>query len=80
VLFAFPQWKSHQLLLFLLQKFIYKIFFCKTSVFCRENLDPQSQYTDAELWKSLELAQLKDVVSNLPGCLGMLPTRPESQF
>jgi hypothetical protein len=38
----------------------------------RENLDPQSLYTDTELWKSLELAQLKDVVSSLPGYLGML--------
>lgn len=45
------------------------------SVFSRENLDPQSQYTDSELWKSLELAQLKDIVCSLPGCLGMLPTR-----
>lgn len=35
----------------------------------RENLDPQSVYTDMELWKSLELAQLKDAVSSLPGCL-----------
>ncbi|XP_069691069.1 ATP-binding cassette sub-family C member Sur isoform X2 [Periplaneta americana] len=35
----------------------------------RENLDPESLYTDAELWKSLELAQLKDVVSSLHGCL-----------
>jgi ABC-type multidrug transport system fused ATPase/permease subunit len=35
----------------------------------RENLDPQSQYTDSELWKSLELAQLKDAVCSLPGCL-----------
>ncbi|KAJ9596446.1 hypothetical protein L9F63_012530, partial [Diploptera punctata] len=35
----------------------------------RENLDPQSMYTDEELWKSLELAQLKEVVCSLPGSL-----------
>ncbi|PSN38190.1 hypothetical protein C0J52_15039, partial [Blattella germanica] len=35
----------------------------------RENLDPESKYTDEKLWKSLELAQLKEVVSSLPGCL-----------
>jgi hypothetical protein len=47
-------------------------------VFCRENLDPQSVYTDVELWKSVELAQLMDVVSSLPGCLGMLVSGTET--
>lgn len=51
--------------------------FCKIFLSCRENLDPQSLYTDVELWKSLELAQLKDVVISLPGCLGMLLSRVE---
>jgi ABC-type multidrug transport system fused ATPase/permease subunit len=46
-------------------------------VLYRENLDPQSLYTDEELWRSLELAQLKDVVTSLPGCLGMLLLRAE---
>lgn len=35
----------------------------------RENLDPSAQFTDAELWKSLELAQLKETVSSYPGKL-----------
>ncbi|XP_067013510.2 ATP-binding cassette sub-family C member Sur, partial [Anabrus simplex] len=35
----------------------------------RENLDPRGQYSDEELWRSLELAQLKEIVSNYPGKL-----------
>lgn len=49
-------------------------------VSCRENLDPQSLYTDVELWKSLELAQLKDVVSSLPECLGKLTNESRNVF
>jgi ABC-type multidrug transport system fused ATPase/permease subunit len=33
----------------------------------RYNLDPFSAYTDADLWRSLEAVQLKDVVAGLPG-------------
>ncbi|XP_022081039.1 ATP-binding cassette sub-family C member 8-like isoform X2 [Acanthaster planci] len=32
----------------------------------RRNLDPERQCTDIELWDSLEIAQLKQVVSSLP--------------
>lgn len=32
----------------------------------RMNLDPFSQYSDEEVWTSLELAHLKDFVSGLP--------------
>jgi hypothetical protein len=61
-----------QKLFLLLQIVIYKPVIIKCFTICRENLDPQSVYTDMELWKSLELAQLKDAVSSLPGCLGMV--------
>ncbi len=30
------------------------------------NLDPFDTYTDEEVWRSLELAHLKNFVSNLP--------------
>ncbi|XP_071446866.1 ATP-binding cassette sub-family C member Sur isoform X2 [Hetaerina americana] len=33
----------------------------------RENLDPHGKFTDEEIWRSLELAQLKDAVSSQPG-------------
>lgn len=32
----------------------------------RMNLDPFDTYTDEEMWRSLELAHLKNFVSNLP--------------
>ena len=32
----------------------------------RMNLDPFDTYTDEEIWSSLELAHLKNFVSNLP--------------
>lgn len=32
----------------------------------RENLDPRGHYTDLELWNSIELAQLKDIITTLP--------------
>lgn len=32
----------------------------------RMNLDPFDTYTDEEVWSSLELAHLKNFVSNLP--------------
>jgi len=32
----------------------------------RMNLDPFDNYTDEEVWNSLELAHLKNFVSNLP--------------
>lgn len=32
----------------------------------RENLDPTSQYTDQELWKSLEQCHLSETVSKWP--------------
>nr|CAD7432254.1 unnamed protein product [Timema monikensis] len=35
----------------------------------RENLDPRHQYSDEDLWRSLEMAQLKDIVSSYQGCL-----------
>nr|CAD7459032.1 unnamed protein product [Timema tahoe] len=34
-----------------------------------ENLDPRLQYSDEDLWRSLEMAQLKDIVSSYQGCL-----------
>ncbi|XP_046390100.1 ATP-binding cassette sub-family C member 9 isoform X2 [Ischnura elegans] len=33
----------------------------------RENLDPHGKFADEEIWKSLELAQLKEAVSSQPG-------------
>ncbi|KAG8232068.1 hypothetical protein J437_LFUL011614 [Ladona fulva] len=33
----------------------------------RDNLDPHGKYTDEEIWKSLEMAQLKEAVSAQPG-------------
>lgn len=35
----------------------------------RENLDPGNQYSDDDLWKALEVTQLKHIISALPGCL-----------
>lgn len=32
----------------------------------RENLDPRGHYTDLDLWNSLEMAQLKELIVNLP--------------
>lgn len=46
-------------------KFIHEVF-----VFFRQNLDLKGQFTDAELWQSLEVAQMKDVVANDLGGLG----------
>lgn len=43
------------------------IYFLK---FFRENLDPGNQCSDEELWKALEVAQLKPIISILPGGLG----------
>lgn len=37
----------------------------------RFNLDPLGVKTDEEIWKSLEIAQLKDLVMNFPELLGM---------
>lgn len=36
----------------------------------RENLDPRGHFSDLDLWNSLEMAQLKDVVVALPDGLG----------
>ena len=36
----------------------------------RGNLDPLKEKSDHELWESLEIAQLKDVVAELEGGLG----------
>lgn len=38
----------------------------------RENLDPRKHFSDLELWKSLEIAQLKDIITKLPNKLGNL--------
>ncbi|XP_030649011.1 multidrug resistance-associated protein 5 [Chanos chanos] len=35
----------------------------------RSNLDPWSQYTDAEIWEALERTHIKDMVSQLPNSL-----------
>ncbi|GFT24066.1 ATP-binding cassette sub-family C member 8 [Trichonephila clavipes] len=35
----------------------------------RENLDPAKEYTDEEIWKALEAAQLKHLITALPGGL-----------
>lgn len=32
----------------------------------RENLDPRGHYTDLELWNSLEVAQLKELITVMP--------------
>ena len=42
-------------------------------VICRRNLDPESKRTDQELWEALEIAQLKEVVSELDNGLGNQP-------
>lgn len=36
----------------------------------RHNIDPAGVKTDDQLWKALEIAQLKEVVSPLEGGLG----------
>ncbi|XP_055944779.1 ATP-binding cassette sub-family C member 9-like isoform X1 [Argiope bruennichi] len=38
----------------------------------RENLDPAKEHTDEEIWKALEAAQLKHVITSLPGGLEAL--------
>lgn len=38
----------------------------------RENLDPNGVFSDEQLWSALELAQMKNVASALPGGLGMV--------
>ena len=38
--------------------------------FSRFNLDPEDKVSDWELWRSLEIAQLKSVVTELPNQLG----------
>lgn len=38
--------------------------------FCRENLDLLNQYTDEQIWRALEMAQLSDFVQQLPSKLG----------
>ncbi|GMR50268.1 hypothetical protein PMAYCL1PPCAC_20463, partial [Pristionchus mayeri] len=38
----------------------------------RFNLDPFSEFSDEQLWKTLELCQLKDFVSSSPGQLSFL--------
>ena len=37
---------------------------------CRQNLDPEGQRSDEDLWGAVEIAQLKDVVQALPEGLG----------
>ena len=32
----------------------------------RFNLDPEEEHADSELWESLEIAQLKHIVTDLP--------------
>jgi ABC-type multidrug transport system fused ATPase/permease subunit len=38
----------------------------------RENLDPNGVFSDEQLWSALELAQMKNVASALPGGLGRI--------
>ena len=38
----------------------------------RHNLDPENQQTDNELWRSLEISQLKETVNLMPGGLGKM--------
>lgn len=38
----------------------------------RENLDPRGHFSDMELWRSLEIAQLKEIITKLPNKLGKL--------
>lgn len=38
----------------------------------RENLDPRGFFSDLELWNSLEIAQLKEIITKLPNKLGNL--------
>jgi len=35
-------------------------------LFFRENLDPLSQHEDRDIWRALELSQIKDVVASHP--------------
>ncbi|KAK8792333.1 hypothetical protein WA158_001868 [Blastocystis sp. Blastoise] len=35
----------------------------------RYNMDPFNQYTDAQIWDILEMAQMKDTIKDLPGML-----------
>ncbi len=44
---------------------MYFISFC-----CRYNLDPEGEKTDDEVWKALEIAQLKPIITALPSQLG----------
>ena len=39
----------------------------------RQNLDPEVNRSDEELWNALEIAQLKDVVLALPEGIGKSP-------
>ncbi|KAG1650730.1 Multidrug resistance-associated protein 1 [Nymphon striatum] len=46
----------------------------------RQNLDPESQHTDEELWESLKRSQLKEVVSILSGKLDGEVTEEGNNF
>ncbi|XP_071805798.1 ATP-binding cassette sub-family C member 9-like [Asterias amurensis] len=46
----------------------------------RKNLDPMMQQSDDDLWKSLEIAQLKEVVSQLEGGLDASVTEGGENF
>jgi len=37
----------------------------------RENLDPRGHYTDGDLWNCLEMAQLKELITNTSSGLGL---------
>lgn len=51
----------------------YTIQVYKVSFFpCRYNLDPDNRYTDDNVWKALEIAQLKDTISSLPEKIGII--------